>query len=81
MARVVSPIKIDDSGDPNGLKEVKPQKLSIARAKPASRGTLNNYYNEPRTLLTNTSLTGKPQNIYNIDETGVSTEHTQPNYV
>ena len=37
MARVVSPIKIDDSGDPNGLKEVKPQKLSIARAKPASR--------------------------------------------
>ena len=48
------------------LKVVKPQKLSIARAKSASRDTLNNYYKELGTILTNNGLRDKPQNI---DET------------
>lgn len=63
------------------LKVVKPQKLSIARAKSASRDTLNNYYKELGTILTNNGLRDKPQNIYNIDETGVSTEHNPPKVV
>ena len=35
----------------SNLKVVKPQKLSIARAKPASRETLDNYYKELSTGL------------------------------
>ena len=60
---------------------VKPQKLSIARAESASRDTLNNYYKELGTILNNNGLRDKPQNIYNIDETGVSTEHNAPKVV
>ena len=40
----------------SNLKVVKPQKLSIARAKSASRDTLNNYYKELGTTLTNNNL-------------------------
>ncbi|XP_053392052.1 uncharacterized protein LOC128554769 [Mercenaria mercenaria] len=63
------------------LAVVKPQKLSIARAKSASRETLNNYYKELATVLTTNHLRDKPQNIYNVDETGVNSEHSPPKVV
>lgn len=46
------------------------------RAESASRENLNKYYKELHTILTKTNLHDKPENIYNIDETGFSTEHS-----
>ena len=63
------------------LKVAKPQKLTIVRAKSASRDTLDKYYKELGTILTNHNLRDKPQNIYNVDESGVSTEHSPPKIV
>ena len=63
------------------LKVVKPQKLSISRAKSASGDVINNYYSELGNILTTNNLTNKPERIYNIDETGVSTEHSPPKIV
>ena len=63
------------------LKVAKPQKLTIVRAKSASRDTLDKYYIELGTILTNHNLRDKPQNIYNFDESGVSTEHSPPKIV
>ena len=63
------------------LKTVKPQKLAIARAKSASRDAINKYYQELGTILTSNNLTNKPGRIYNIDETGISTEHTPPRII
>ena len=42
------------------LKVVKPQKLSISRAKSASRETLDKYYKELGTVLTTNGLNDKP---------------------
>ena len=63
------------------LKVAKPQKLTTVRAKSASRDTLDKYYKELGTILTNHNLRDKPQNIYNVDESGVSTEHSPPKIV
>lgn len=46
------------------------------RAESASRENLNKYYKELHTILTKSNLYDKPENIYNIDETGFSTEHS-----
>ena len=58
------------------LEVVKPQKLSISRAKSVSRETINNYYKELWTILTTNKLEVNPQNFYNIDETGVNSKHS-----
>lgn len=58
------------------LKVSKPQSLAMNRAESASRENLNKYYKELHTILTKSNLHDKPENIYNIDETGFSTEHS-----
>lgn len=58
------------------LKVSKPQSLEMKRAESASRENLNKYYKELHAILTKSNLHDKPQNIYNIDETGFSTEHS-----
>ena len=63
------------------LKTVKPQKLSIARAKSTSRESIDKYYEELSFVLTSNNIKDKPHKIYNIDEIGVSTEHTPPKIV
>lgn len=63
------------------LKTVKPQKLSIARAKSASRETIEKYYTELDAVLSNNNIKDKPHKIFNIDETGVNTEHSPPKIV
>ena len=63
------------------LKVAKPQKLAILRAKSASRETINNYYSEHGTILKANNLLNKPERIFNIDETGISTEHQPPKVV
>ena len=60
------------------LKVVSPQKLTANRAEAASRETLNTYFNELDAILTKYNLKDKPAQIYNVDETGISTEHTPP---
>ena len=60
------------------LKIVKPQTLSLARAKCAAKETLANYFRELGTLLTTYNLKDHPERIINIDETGISTEHSPP---
>ena len=63
------------------LKLVKPQKLSVSRAKAASQETLNKYFKELSSLLTKHNLRNKPSRIFNVDETGISTEHSPPTVV
>jgi hypothetical protein len=58
------------------LKMVMPQKLSIARARAASKENLDAYYKELGNILSTNNLFDHPERIYNIDETGVSTQHT-----
>ena len=58
------------------LKIVKPQKLSISRARSSSRDIISQYYQELGTLLTTNDL-----KTYNIDETGIPTDHTPPKIV
>ncbi|KAL5018324.1 hypothetical protein ScPMuIL_004046, partial [Solemya velum] len=48
----------------------------LKRAECVSENTVNDYYRELGTILTENGLHDKPQNIYNIDETGFSTEHS-----
>ena len=43
------------------LKIVKPQKLSLARAKSASKETLDNYFRELGTILTTNNLEDHPE--------------------
>ena len=63
------------------LKVVKPQKLSIARAQSASKEKLDSYYKEISTILTKYNLHDKPEHIFNVDETSVTTEHSPPKIV
>ncbi|XP_062586317.1 uncharacterized protein LOC134247943 [Saccostrea cucullata] len=63
------------------LKLVKPQKLSMARAKNASPEKMKAYFKELSTILTKHELADKPNQIFNIDETGISTDHSPPKIV
>jgi hypothetical protein len=63
------------------LQIVKPQKLSIARAQAASREKIDSYYKEKSTILTMNTIRDKPERIFNIDETGINTEHSPPRIV
>ncbi|XP_052268555.1 uncharacterized protein LOC127869937 [Dreissena polymorpha] len=62
------------------LKSSKPQKLDLSRAK-TSRETLNKYYDELFNVLTENKIIDKPQKIFNIDESGVNSEHTPPKII
>ena len=42
---------------------------------------LSKYYTELGNILSTNNLTNKPERIFNIDETGVSTEHSPPRIV
>ena len=60
------------------LKLVKSQKLSMSRTKAASQQTLNKYFKELSSLLTKHNLINKPSRKFNVDETGIATEHSPP---
>ena len=63
------------------LKIVKPQKFAMSRAKCASKENLDNYFKELGTILTINDLKNHPERVYNVDETGVCTEHSPPKIV
>jgi hypothetical protein len=53
----------------------------MSRAKAASQETLNKYFKELSSLLTEHNLRNKPSRIFNVDETGIATEHSPPKVV
>ncbi|XP_067654448.1 uncharacterized protein [Haliotis asinina] len=57
------------------LKLAKPQKLHLARAKGACKQAIDKYFRELKAIMTRHSFNSFPERIFNIDETGVSTEH------
>lgn len=65
----------------SSLKLAKPQKLQIARARSASAEVVTKYFRELGGVLRANNLMDAPERIYNIDETGISTEHTPPRVV
>ncbi|VDI00073.1 Hypothetical predicted protein [Mytilus galloprovincialis] len=54
----------------------KPQKLSMQRARCASKETLSNYYKELGTIMTKNNLHKQPHKIFNMDESALQTEHS-----
>lgn len=63
------------------LKAVKPQKLGLQRAKTASKEALNSYFEELGNIIFTNQLVDAPERIWNIDESGFSTEHSPPKIV
>lgn len=57
------------------LVTCKPTKCSIFRAKSASPENVTAYFTELSTRITYNGLSNKPNEIFNIDETGISTDH------
>ncbi len=51
------------------------------RAKSASRENIDKYYSELGSILAVNNLVDKPERIFNVDETGISTEHQPPKVV
>lgn len=63
------------------LKLVKPQKLSTCRAKYTSKENIDKYFRELSNILTQNNLHDKPERIFNIDESGINSEHSSPKVV
>jgi hypothetical protein len=63
------------------LKVVAPQKLGMARAKAASKENIGNYFQELEKVLIENNLLNAPERIFNVDESGLSTEHSPPKIV
>lgn len=63
------------------LKGLKPRSLTLTRAKAVSEDVIDNYYTELKRVLDTYNLHDKPHRIMNIDETGISPEHSPPNII
>ena len=63
------------------IKLQRPRALSLSRAKSASKEAVDLYFNELEYILDKYDLKNKPQCIYNIDEKGISPEHSPPKVV
>lgn len=63
------------------LNVVSPQKLGLARARSASRETITSYFSELNNVLKDHDLLDAPERIFNVDESGLSTEHSPPKIV
>ena len=59
----------------------KPQKLQISRAKSASKEVIDKYFFELGNVMRENGLMEAPERIYNLDETGISTEHAPPKII
>ena len=63
------------------LVSLNPRKLETTRAKSSTPETVNKYFENLSEIITKYNLCDKPQNIYNIDETGLQPEHRPPNVI
>jgi hypothetical protein len=52
----------------------KPETVTLARAKGLNRETLNNFFDMLESKLTDAGIKDNPSRIYNLDETGLSTD-------
>jgi len=60
------------------LHLLKPRKLNIARTQCESAEKISKYYRELNTIITTNGLHNNSHSIFNVDETGKSTEHNPP---
>ena len=58
-----------------------PRSLEVARAKSATRSSVDNYFSELEKILIKYNLKENPSRIYNVDEKGLTTEHKPPKIV
>ena len=63
------------------LVSLNPRKLETTRAKSSTPETVNRYFENLSEIISKYKLNDKPQNIYNIDETGLPPEHRPPNVI
>ncbi|XP_045213569.1 uncharacterized protein LOC123564232 [Mercenaria mercenaria] len=61
------------------LTLAKPQKLSLVRARATSEAVLDAYFKELDSVLKKHGLMDKPENIWNVDESGLLMEHRPTN--
>jgi hypothetical protein len=60
------------------LRVLKSQGLEIARAKGASVANIDKYFKELDNVLTKYGLKDKPHLIFNVDEKGITPDHSPP---
>lgn len=58
---------------------VKPQKLSAYQS--TSQEKIKKYFEELSTIMVANTLLDKPNRIFNIDETGIISDHAPPKIV
>ena len=63
------------------LKVMRPRSTELYRAKCATPAALQRYFSELKKVMDKYDLHDKPQCIYNVDETGINTEHKPGNVV
>ena len=63
------------------LRVIKPRSLEQLRAKNTSETTVTEYFDELENVLTKYSLKDKPHLIFNVDEKGITQDHTPPSVV
>ncbi|XP_060608143.1 tigger transposable element-derived protein 1-like [Ruditapes philippinarum] len=65
----------------NRLSTLKPSKLDSNRARSTTPECVKKYYENLAAIFNKYNLHTKPQNIYNIDETGLQPDHRPPNVI
>jgi hypothetical protein len=58
------------------LRVVKPRSLEVSRTKSASDDIVQNYFNQLEHIIDKYELQNSPHLIFNVDEKGISTNHT-----
>jgi len=63
------------------ISSMKPRQLESYRAKCATPEAVQSYFSNLKTVMYENNLLGKPQHIYNLDETGIQAEHKPGNVI
>lgn len=63
------------------LRVLKPRSLEQIRAKMTSETVVSNYFEELEHTIVKYGLTDKPHMIFNVDEKGISQDHTPPQVI
>lgn len=63
------------------LKVIKPRSLEISRAKSATIENVDKYFEELKNVMEKYDLIDKPHLIFNIDEKGITINHSPPRVV
>ena len=63
------------------LRVIKPRSLEQLRAKNTPETTVTEYFDELENVLTKYSLKDKPHLIFDVDEKGITQDHTPPSVV